>query len=75
MRVPGTVLHNGGGVKCQQFLKHSYHWKQALKMEPCCLASSFLANSTTTVAKVSLFSYLNAVYSKFSLCVGVETGP
>ena len=21
-----------GGVKCQQFLKHSNHWKRALKM-------------------------------------------
>ena len=25
-------LHNVGGVKCQLFLKHSNHWKQALKM-------------------------------------------
>ena len=26
------VLHNMGGVKCQPFLKHSNHWKRALKM-------------------------------------------
>ena len=26
------VLRNVGGVKCQPFLKHSNHWKQALKM-------------------------------------------
>ena len=25
-------LRNVGGVKCQPFLKHSYHWKQPLKM-------------------------------------------
>ena len=25
-------LHNVGGVKCQPFLKHSNHWKRALKM-------------------------------------------
>ena len=25
------ALHNIGGVKCQPFLKHSNHWKQALK--------------------------------------------
>ena len=28
--VPG--LSNVGGVKCQPFLKHSNHWKRALKM-------------------------------------------
>ena len=28
--VPG--LRNVGGVKCQPFLKHSNHWKRALKM-------------------------------------------
>ena len=25
-------LRNVGGVKCQPFLKHSNHWKRALKM-------------------------------------------
>ena len=25
-------LRNVGGVKCQRFLKHSNHWKRALKM-------------------------------------------
>ena len=25
-------LHNVGGVKCQPFLKHSNHWKRALKI-------------------------------------------
>ena len=25
------ALRNMGGVKCQPFLKHSNHWKQALK--------------------------------------------
>ena len=26
------ALRNTGGVKCQPFLKHSNHWKRALKM-------------------------------------------
>ena len=46
-----------GGVKCQLFLKHSYHWKRALKMifkESGC--SQFPEAVISSTAKESLRS-------------------
>ena len=51
------ALRNVGGVKCQQFLKHSNHWKRALKMiikgNRC---SQFPEAVVTSTAKKSLRS-------------------
>ena len=56
-----------GGVKCQPFLKHSNHWKWALKMifkgSGCFQFPEVVVTST---AKESLRS-LNVVHYKFSL--------
>ena len=46
-----------GGVKCQPFLKHSNHWKRALKMifkESGCF--QFPKAAVTSMAKESLHS-------------------
>ena len=49
----GTVICNVGGVKFQPFLKHSKHWKQALKCFKreagtfLCFVSSFLTTALT----------------------------
>ena len=50
-------LHNMGGVKCQQYLKHGNHWKRALKMnfkESGCF--QFPEAVVTSTAKESLRS-------------------
>ena len=50
-------LRNVGGVKCQPFLKHSNHWKWALKMifkESGCF--QFPEAVVTSTAKESLRS-------------------
>ena len=67
-------LRNMGGVKCQQFLKHSKHsnhWKWTLKMifngSRC---FQFPEAVVTSTAKDSLCS---TVLTTSSRCLGVET--
>ena len=51
------ALCNVGGVKCHPFLKHSNHWKRALKMifkETGCF--QFSEAVVTSTAKESLHS-------------------
>ena len=58
-------LRNVGGVKCQSFLKHSNHWKLAIKMifkESGCF--QFPEAVVTSTAKESL-ALPNVVQYKF----------
>ena len=71
--VGGPGLRNVGGVKCQPFLRHSKHWKQALKM-------IFRESGYSSFLKLSLllqrkkaYTLSNVVYRKSRCSIGVES--
>ena len=71
--VGGPGLRNVGGVKCQPFLRHSKHWKRALKMifkESGC--SSFLKLSLLLQRKKA-YTLSNVVHRKSRCSIGVES--
>ena len=74
--ISSTVLGlcNMGGVKCQPFLKHSNHWKRALKLifkgSGC---FQFPEAVVTSTAKKSLLSTERGSLTSSCCFIGVES--
>ena len=60
-------VRNVGGVKCQSFLKHSNHWKRAIKMIFKASGCFQFPEALLLLRQKKAYTLLNAVHYKFLL--------